>query len=289
MIVIFISSLSIGQNYIDYYQLCNESDKEEYLGNTDLAQYKLERAFEIVEYVHANRYEKASKLAIKNKDFENGFLYAKKAIKNGNTSHFWKKKNLKKFRKTKYFQVLNDSVNIWEQQHLKTINFSYKQLIDSLYYIDQRIVRANKSVKGNYLIDKDELPKNLYDLDSIIFQTLLRAIEIHRFPSEQMIGISGYEKALIIIHHNFRLRQNEKYHPIAIQAVRNGEYLPEDFEGMYEQYNMWYKGQTYFTTFDKNLSEDNIKRINENRLKFGLKDLSAFKIKRKGLSMKSKW
>lgn len=287
--IIIIVSTGFGQNYIDYYHLCNESDKEQYAGNTELALYKLEKAFEIVEYVHADQYEKASKLAIKNKDFEKGFSYAKKAVKNGSTSHFWKSKKLKKFRTSTYFKILNDSVELWEQQHLKTINFPYLHLIDSLHYLDQRIIRKNKNVKGNYLIDKDKLPKDLYDLDSMIFQTLLVAIEKYGFPSQQVIGISGYQKALIIVHHNFRLEQNEKYHPIVIQAVHRGEYLPSDFAGMYEQYYMWYKGRTYFTTFDKNLSEENLKRINKNRLKFGLKDLSAFKISKKGLDMKSKW
>lgn len=282
-------SSAYGQDYIDYYQLCNEADKEANFGNEALALTKLEKAFELVDYIHAEKYELASNLAVSNRNFSKGYLYAKRAIQNGSTTQFWKGKNFRKFRSTSYFHTLKDSLETWEQDHLKTLNITYKKLIDSLFYVDQRVIRKNKRIKGDYLIDADKLPHNLYDLDSIILQTLIREMETHGFPSEQRIGRSGYEKALIIIHHNFRLEQNEKYHPIAIRAVQQGEYWPSDFAGMYEQYHMASKGQTYFTTFDKNLSEDNLRRINKNRIKFGLKDLSAFSLRRRGLSMKALW
>jgi len=274
---------------MDYYHLCNEADRDIYHKDYEAALDKFEKAFELVDYVHAENYEKAGAYALQVKDYEKGYLYAKGAILNGSSSEFWERREFKLFRKTQYYNNLIDSSNVWKEQHLASLNMEYNMLIDSLYYIDQRIIRKTRHVKGNYKIDKKKLPSDLYELDASNFQTLLAAIEKYGFPSEKIIGFEGYQKALIIVHHNFRLKENEVYHPIVIEALRNGEYMPIDFAHMYEQYNRWSKDQTFFTVFDRNLSEENLKKINANRLKYGLKDLSAYKLKRNGLSMKKIW
>lgn len=278
-----------GQNYIEYYHLCNDADEYAYSKKYDLALHKLEAAFELVDYVHTVQYEKAGKLSIKVHNFEKAYFFIRKSILNGNKNHFWKGKGFRKFRKSKYYRQLIDNIVDLRKQSLQSINLNYKIAIDSLYFIDQNIIRKNKRIKGKYNIDKSQFPEKLYDLDSKNLDCLLELIKIHGFPSERIIGIQGYEKAVIIIQHNLRLEQNKEHHPMAIKAVYNGEYLPKDFAPMYEQYSMWNKSRTFFTTWDKNLSEDNLRRINGNRLKFGLKDLSAFKIKRMGRVMKVKW
>jgi len=278
-----------GQSYLPYYELCNKADSLIYFNEIKLALNNLEEAFTKVHYVHAFQYEKASKCAIEIEDYEKGYLYAKKAILNGGKIKFWNKKELLKFRKTEYYQKLQDSISYYDEIHYNSLNIQYKQIIDSLYYIDQNVIRKNRQVKGKYNIDNLILPNDIFDLDTLIFQKLIELIAEHGFPSEQNIGSEGYEKSLIIIHHNFRKERYEKYHPIVKNAVFKGEYLPTDFEGMYEQYNIWYKNKTYFTTWDKDLSESNLKRINFNRLKYGLKDLSSIKIKKRGLNMKRIW
>jgi len=278
-----------GQSYISYYTLCNKADKQIYLEENKLALNILEEAFSKVKYVHALQYEKASKCAMKIKDFQKGYFYAKKSILNGNTRKFWNNKKMKGFKESEYYQLLKDSMPYFKEIHLNSINKGYKQIIDSLYFIDQNVIRNVKHVKGDYNLEHLKIPKNKYDLDTLVFQELLVSIEKYGFPSEENIGLEGYEKALIIVHHNFRKKTSEPYHSIVINAVFNGGYLPADFEGMYEQYNMWHKNKTFFSTFDKDLSASNLQRINANRLKYGLKDLSAFKLKRKGLNMKNRW
>jgi len=273
---------SFGQDYINYYNLCNEADKEIYFKNSKAALVNLENAFELVDYVHASQYEKASKCAIQIEDYKKGFLYAKKAILNGSSNHFWKSKKLKKIRKTTYYQILNDSVAVWEKIRLKSINYEYKKLIDSLYYIDQRIIRNNKTVKGNYKIDKINLPENLFDLDSIIFQRLLKSIDKFGFPSERNIGYEGYDKAWILFHHNVRLPQNHYYINFLVSALKKGEYRPRDFAWMYDQgkLNIGESPLFYYgVPLPKNLTEEKKNKIDESRKKFGVKPLASTKTK----------
>ena len=287
--IFFLACSLFGQNYLPYYILCNKADEEIYLEENTEALKSLQEAFGLVDYVHSFQYDKASKCAIEINDYENGYRYARKAILHGSKNKFFNKKKYKSFRKTKYYQTLIDSIPYYEATHLSSLNNNYIQLIDSLYFLDQNVVRKNRRVKGNYNLHDLVIPANRYDLDTLIFLELIEAIEKYGFPSEKIIGPKCYNKALLLIHHNFRKKRNEAYHYIVKNAVFNGEYLPYDYEGMYEQYSIKCKNKTFFTTHDKDLSESNLKRINANRLEYGLKGLSSIKIKRKGLSMISLW
>ena len=288
-LLLFSCSLLGQGDYIEYYHLCNEADEEIYLKHFPSALKKLEKAFALVGYVHARQYEKAGTCALEMEDFKKAYWYVKKAVLHGSSDYFMKRKRVKKFRKTMCLKMLNDSMAHWSNQHKRALNAKYQQLIDSLYYVDQSVVRKRKTLAGDYQINLQRLSKDPFELDAIVFQALLTGMEKDGFPSEQKIGIETYKKAAIIIHHNFRLKENEKYHHIVIDALKNGEYRPKDFANMYEQFQMWHKNQTFFTTWDKNLTPANLLRINANRKEYGLKDLSTFKIKRKGLKMKSRW
>ncbi|MBL4862828.1 MAG: hypothetical protein JKY09_07425 [Crocinitomicaceae bacterium] len=176
-----------------------------------------------------------------------------------------------------------------KNEYSSRVDHEYIKVIDSLYYIDQNIIRGNNTVKGNYKIDLKKLPENRFDLDSSNWNVLHKLINEKGFPSEKIIGKSAYENASIIIHHNLRLAENQKYHALIIEAIINGEYLPANFAFWYEQYQMRVNGQTFFTTWDQDLSESNITRINKNRKAYFLKNLSSMEIKKGGRKMLSIW
>ena len=228
-------SSAFGQTYIEYYILCNDADKAKYYGNDELALSKLVQAFKTVDYVHADKYEKASKWSLETEDYASGYEYARKAILHGSTSRYWEHSKLKKFRKTNFHKMLLDSVRHWEQAHVESINIPFRQLVDSLHYVDQRIVRKNLGVQGDYQIDKTKLPEKLSEIDQNILKTLVAAIREYRFPSEKNIGPQGYDNVWVIFHHNVRLPHNHKYIPFLEEALRKGEYRPRDFAWMYDQ------------------------------------------------------
>jgi len=280
-----IISSSVGQNYIEYYNLCNLADKDIYQDNYVKALEKFEQAFKLVDYIHAKQLEKASQCAIKNNEYAKATVFIKKAILNGSIKQFWNKRKFRDYYQSNEFQMIKDSISYFEKKHLQSVNLDYKKQIDSLHYIDQKVVRKAKFVKGNYNIDKSKLPKNRYDLDQPIFQELLRLIEKNGFPSEKNIGPQGYDNVWVIFHHNVRLPQNDQYISMVKQAVLNGEYLPHDFAWMYDQGRL-NKAEAplfyYGVPLPKELSGEQIKKIDEARAAYGLKPFESVKVKTKG-------
>ncbi|MGB0423598.1 MAG: hypothetical protein ACPGED_04725, partial [Flavobacteriales bacterium] len=218
--------IAAAEDYISYYNYCNEGDRYVYMKEYELALEQYELGLAAVKYVHVHQLEKASFCAAKVGEFESCAFYAKEAILNGSTAYFLKRKAFRNFRRTPHYSSLEASFDQLKSQHLSSINLIYKQLIDSLHYIDQRVIRGNSSVKGKYAIDKDSLPEDRYELDARNFALLLELIDLYGFPSEKNIGPEGYANAWALLHHNLRLPENSAYLPMAKLAVENGEYLP---------------------------------------------------------------
>lgn len=277
-----------GQDYLPYYQLCNEADEQIYLKNYAAALQKFETAFENVPYVHNIKYQKASKCAILTKQYDKAYVYICQLRKQGDTNDFLNKKQFKAFKKTTYYQQYQDDIVTYDAIRQASLNMEYIALLDSLMYVDQYIIRGNKSNKGNYQIDKKLIPENRFDLDASVFTTLLEAIDKYGFPSERMLDHKSFHNARLILLHNLRLEENSEYQDWAFKALKTGHYLPNDYGMTYEQYYM-NQGTTYYLTFDKDLSEENLKRLDINRAKIGLPPLRAYKITKGGLNVSIKW
>ncbi len=269
--LLFVGLNGFGQDYIDYYNYCNEGDKQIYLKNDKTALENFEKAFSLVKYVHAKQYEKASMCAARIQGYEKTYLFAKNAILNGSSSKFLNQKDFKGFRKTEKHKSLKDSITIFSNYHIQSINLAYKREIDSLQYIDQRIIRKNRSVKGNYNIDKSAFPKNLYGLDSLLFNRLIELINEYGFPSEKIIGPDGYSNVWVLLHLNIRLEKNSEYLTMAKEALKKGEYLPKNYAWMYDQSLMFKKEKPLFyfgVAFTDDLSDMEKKKIDNVRKKY---------------------
>jgi len=279
-----------AQDYSTYYTLCNEADSLAYKGKKEKALTTLEQAFHAVEYVQGKKYRKAYLLSIELKAFEKAVEYGKKMV-----IHSGEKRMLnnpsKPFKKSVYYRQLKDSTASYLNSHAQRINHEFKMLIDSLYFIDQYIIRKNTTVKSRYRVNTDALPKNRYDLDALNWQLLHASIQKYGFPSEQLVGQRAYEQACILLIHNLRLKENESYHQEFIAYVFSGKYDPNDFYFWYEQYQTRVKGTTFFTLWDGNTDSENLKRIDKNRRHYFLKGISSWKIRkgRKRFRPKQLW
>lgn len=278
-ITLFLSVLffkAYTQEYGFYYKTSNYADNLFFNRNYQQALDTYEKAFKSVPYIHSERLMNACTCAVKAGEFKRAYDFAKRSIINSGKSFIMvrlKRNKFRKFRDTPYFKNLKDSLELFKNRNSLQINVEYKALIDSLLYVDQNIIRKNKSVKGNYKIDLASLPEDKFKLDSSNFKKLLELINQYGFPSEELLGFDGYSNASTIIHHCFRKKENEKYHHIIFEAINKGWYMPRNFSFWYEQFNMWHKNQTYFTTNDKDTSKSNLDRINSNRAKFFLKEI----------------
>jgi hypothetical protein len=294
VIILFTITLSslitFGQNtnnYIDYYNLTNKGDSLFYFKNVSLAYECYKKAFEMVDYIHISKLLRGAALAAKQNDFNSVYKFSKFAeIQGAETDYFiykefYKWRVFKQYRKTLYYKVFMDSLKRFQTMYFENLNIDYKKQIDSLYYIDQRIIRQNKSVKGNYKIDKSSLPDNLFDLDSLVFANILALIDKYGFATEENIGPVSFRNLSIIYHHNIRLPENEKYINLAQKALKEGAFLPDNYAWMYDQSREFLKEKPYFY-YDCdtiNLNELTKKEINKRRYEWGIKPLEAFKIK----------
>ena len=287
-LLFFSSFSSFSQqfdNHIEYFNLCNLGDKYYYFENFNEAIESYESAFEKADYVHAHYYMKAAKTCVKSFNYSKAYFYSKKAILNGQSDKFLKNKEFKQFRKTSEYRQLKDSLKFFKKEYALIINNDYKVLIDSLYYVDQRIIRNNRSCKGNYQIDKSILPDNLYELDSVIFADLLTLVENYGFPSERLVGPESYRHAFIIFHHNIRLKKNEKYLDLLESAVKKGEYMPEHFAWTYDQGLLMKGKKPYFyygVAFLGNLTESEQEEVDKHRKDYGVKPIESFEVIEKG-------
>ena len=273
-LIIFFSLSLLGQNYIEYYNLCNEAEKELDLKNYNKALFLYETAFKKVDYIHAEKMSRAYKCAINCEKFETGFTFAKTAILKGFPIRYIKNIANRKFKRTKYYPTLIDSSTYWLNLHNSKINQKYKNIIDSLLFIDQKIIRGSNQKMTEFNINKKNLPTNLFDLDSEIFKTLLGSIEKYGFPSEQNIGYVTFANVWVLFHHNVRLPENRYYLPVLEKALKRGDYLPRDFAWMYDQgcLNLGIEPLFYFYVPTDKIRKDKNKlvAINEIRKKYGV-------------------
>jgi hypothetical protein len=288
ILVSFLSHSAFAQDYESYYLQCNKADSLKFYGQKQeaLTTYKL--AFQTVDFVHTEKLKKAFQLAIEIGSFQDAFLFGKNILMNSGKTDLIRS-NSTDFKKSKYYQSLMDSSQFYLIAYNKRINHQYIELIDSLVFVDQYIIRDNKSYKADYNIDKSILPANLFDLDSSNWHLLYNCIKIWGFPSEENVGYEASNKAWAILHHNLRLKENEKYHQEIFEYVKKGDYLPEDLLVWYEQFQQQNYGQTFFTTWDGNLTVENLTRIEKNRRMVYLKGLNAYNLKKNGRYMEAKW
>lgn len=291
LVAVLAASFNSGaqqQYYDSYYKSCNTADSLAYFGKKTISIDTFKLAFESVNFVHAEKYGDAFDVAIDNGDFQSAFEFGKMSIINSGIISFARPRSLK-FKRSLYFKQLMDSVEFYLETYNKRVNHSYIKLIDSLFYIDQRIIRKIRSVRGNYTFDQSFLDKSNSEKDSLNWNCLHNLIDSLGFPSQKNVGYKAYRNAVTIIQHNLREKGFEKYHPAIFDAIKMGDYLPTDFAFWYEQYQTVVKGKSYFYSWNGDTSKAAFALINTNRRAFYLKPTSAYKIKRNGLRWKAKW
>jgi len=287
-LITLLLKTSFSQDYSNYYKQCNNADSLIYVGKHQEALDLFKVAFSSVEYTHSEKFLKAYRLAVKLNLFDDAYQFGRMAIITSGKQEVIKTKS-STFRKSAQFKALKDSSALFLVSYNKRVNHAYIRLIDSLVFVDQFIIRGNRSYKGKYRIDMKALPSNRFELDASNWEFLLKCIDSIGFPSEKNVGLNAYNDVWAILHHNLRLAENEKDHPEIFEFIRTGEYLPEDFFIWYEQFQMQVKGQTYFCTWDGNISKENLARIDANRRKFYLKGINSFELSKGGRTMSAKW
>ncbi len=280
-----LSKTASSQDYSTFYLCANSADSLAYLKKYQKALDTIEYGFTTVNYIPSDYLQKALYLSVELNEHDKSYHYAKMYIINSG-----KKQNFpKKFLKSKEYKTINDSLDHFLSIHNQRVNHTYIKLLDSILYVDQNIIRKNKSVTGNYAIDKNKLPENLFELDKSNWNLLYQLIQQYGFPSEKNVGLNAYRRTWAILVHNLRLKENVPFHKEIFAYIKTGEYLPSDIFLWYEQYNQNELKQTFFSTWDGNISPENLARIDANQRAFFMKGIYSYEFKKDGRTMNQIW
>jgi hypothetical protein len=172
----------------------------------------------------------------------------------------------------KFLAIIFSSLNAFSQ-----INYTcYAAEIDSLYYVDQVIIRNRPVTDKRYKIDLYVYAKDRPKYDSISFRYLLKLIDKYGFPSEKKLGKRVYDEAALIIHHSIRMPYFRKELESFKKYVLIKEYKPEDFAWAFDQSNVMINNSAFY--FYKvgqasKLSDMEKKEVNKRRKEIGLHPL----------------
>jgi hypothetical protein len=285
-LLIFICFNSTAQkkdNYIEYYNLCNKANKALYQQDYKQALNKYDSAFRQVHYQHISNLLNAVTVAIHLQNEKRATHFLRQAILNGLKPSMLSDKEYLTLNDFNEFKQLKDSSEILRNKFKYRINTEYSTEIDSLYYVDQVIIRNIKTLTPLYKIDLYVYTTERTKYDSLSFVYLLKLIQKYGFPSEEKIGPESYEGVKLVIHHSARMQYFKEQLEMLRMAVIKGEYRPEDYAWMYDQSRTKVNEAPYFYYQVGNpskLMEKEKAEVNKRRSEFGLNSLDDDKIPR---------
>lgn len=272
LLFIFCGSIS-AQNYIDYFHICNDADKAVFDKDYPVAMNLYEEAFNLVPYVHDDYLIKAINCASKVKRSDLTVRYLTQYYLQCGDSSVFEMRAVRKQRKTVSFQRLKDSLMALK---IHPYNLLYQKALDSIIFIDQKVLRNNFKDTAGYNLKTDEDWENL---ESQNFQKLLRYIEQYGYPSERLIGKEHYDYAYVVLLHNIRLDKNRSNISIVEKALMEGDCLPEDYGWLVDQACSNDSTPFKFYLFESSPKKLNTARkaeINKERFNYGIKPIEAF-------------
>lgn len=156
LFIIILSTKIYAQkkdDYIKYYDLCNKANKLFNQQDYSSALKKYDSAFRLVHYQHVSNLLNAAVTAVKAQNNKSAIKYLRQAILNGTPTNILSNKNFSELVNLQQFKQLKDSAEILRNKFLKRINRLYAREADSLFYVDQVVIRNVKTLNPLYKID----------------------------------------------------------------------------------------------------------------------------------------
>lgn len=278
-LLLLITKVTIAQNYIEFYKLCNKADSLVYFKKLESAYSKYKQAYLLVDFVPREYLLKYAKLASLNDDLELCDELLQKAFKQGMKFENISFRKYRKYKNSEYYLDLKDNSKNLNSQFMTKQYYHYNYIIDSLFFIDQEVIRSTSKKSSKYNIDYSSLPDNLFSLDSTNFKTLLYYINKYGYPSESLVGLEGYEKCFYILLHNLRLPKNKSSLELLENALIKGDIKPDDYAWITDQSLSCSNQPLKFYYSESNptkLDEKTYNEINLLRYKYGLKPIEAY-------------
>lgn len=272
-----------AQNYIAYYQNCNKGDSLLYIKQKKEALKYYLKADSMVNYTHIKYLMNIAYLSSEENKLEvcNNSLIS--ALEQGIEFKKIKFRKLQNFKRSEYYKNFIKNKEQYITTYNNKLNQEYLAVIDSLLYIDQMVIRYNKSKTNKYDIDYSKIPNDpvkRYDLDSNNYEMLKTYIKLYGYPSEKNVGPKYADKASFLILHSARKPENTKELYTIENALKNGDCLPDEYAWIIDQ-NLSFRGKKLkFFYLEKNPkkveSQEELKKYNLNRYLYGIKPTTAY-------------
>ena len=240
IIMILITQISFGQNYLDYYKQVNEAKLLSVDSNYLQSALTYKKTFEAYDFEFARDCINAVEVSTALNHDSLTFYFIKCALKRGvPISYFKQKSELKNFKLTHYWSLIVDNVLLFKKEFESSINTEIRDEINEMFEADQEMRKRYYqwwNFPFRYIIGKKWKTLN--------HKQVIRLVEItktHGFPGECLIGIDFpkyHEKIdskqfsagmpiIIFIHHYSQ--PNFSYDSVLLEQVFKGNLYNEHF------------------------------------------------------------
>jgi len=188
IISIFFSSLAFGQNYIEYQRTINRIDEDVLNEEYSLATERFDSLYENYSFIYSQHCFKALQTCCKYGDSINAKKWLEKSFIQGVPIWMIRTNNLTK--NVFNYDITQYSIEHYDSLHniyTKSINQDLRNLIDSLFEIDQKFTHNVND--GFFLFRHTYHGLRWLKNNKKQFEILIDLIDKYGFPGEKLIGL----------------------------------------------------------------------------------------------------
>jgi hypothetical protein len=276
IIFVFLSSTTFCQTKLSkFYNLTYQADSCNYYGDSakqllylNLALASLPKNID----PPSRFYFDLADANLKFKNYKSYFLFFSKGIQlSNNFNEPLASLTSKEFiiEKTKFHHQLP----LIKKEANKYFNPTYKRKIDSLFELDQIVIRRSTRTKDEFNLRS----LNIEITDSIIFNDILSLFYTYGFPTERKVGFQTNNHFTFLLLHALRFQR--AYDCLLDLAFQQGGISPDDYANIIDNALMYSEKKPKFyvgTQEILQLNQSEIESINNEREKLGIRKTYHF-------------
>lgn len=275
-VLLFIPLQSFSQNqFSKFYNLTYQADSCNYYGDStkQLLYLNLALASLPKDIDPPSRfYFDLADANLKFKNYKSYFLFFSKGIQlSNNFNEPLASLTSKEFiiEKTKFHHQLP----LIKKEANKYFNPSYKRKIDSLFALDQIVIRKSTRTKDEFNLRS----LNIEITDSIIFNEILRLFYTYGFPTERKVGFQTNNHFTFLLLHALRFQRS--YDCLLDLVFQQGGISPDDYGNIIDNALIYSEKRPKFYVSTQEilqLNQSEIESINNEREKLGIRKTYHF-------------
>jgi hypothetical protein len=275
-VLLFFPLQSFSQNqFSEFYNLTYQADSCNYYGDSTKQLLYLNMALASLPKdidPPSGFYLDLADANLKFKNYKSYFLFFSKGIQlsnNFNEPIPSLSSNEFNIEKRKFYQRLP----LIKKEANKYFNPTYKRKIDSLFALDQIVIRKSTRIKDEFNLRS----LNIDITDSIIFNEILRLFYTYGYPTERKVGFRAYYHFSFLLLHALRFQR--AYDCLLELAFQQGGISPDDYANIIDNALIYSEKKPKFyvgTQEILQLNQSEIESINNEREKLGIRKTYHF-------------